>query len=291
MMHPLRRLARRFPRRRAFITGAGSGLGLALARTLAQDGWALGLFDQDVECLAAVEADLSDQGISVYAYPGDVSHADELTVAVNSFAAGNDGLDLIINNAAAVVCGMLMDVSPKDWQWTIDTDLMGTVHGCRAAIPHLQRNGRGLIINVTSAAAFTAMPGMICYNTTKAAVLSLTETLRGELRSGGIQVSAALPAFFQSNLLEPLRGPPGQRHLARELMRTSIYTDSRAALDILVQAAAGKTHIVLPRHMRRWWLLKRWMPELFLGLMHRRSEALNRRFGSDTSFEEPGEQP
>src|SRR5690606_19855988 len=76
----------RFPRKRAFITGAGSGLGLELARALARDGWALGLFDRNVERLAAVEADLSGSGVSVLAYPGDVTHAEELTVAVNSFA-------------------------------------------------------------------------------------------------------------------------------------------------------------------------------------------------------------
>src|SRR5690606_39572128 len=130
----------RFPRKRAFITGAGSGLGLELARALARDGWALGLFDRNVERLAAVEADLSGSGVSVLAYPGDVTHAEELTVAVNSFAGAHDGLDLMINNAGIVAAGSLMDVAAADWQAVIETNLLGVVHGCRAAIPHLQRN-------------------------------------------------------------------------------------------------------------------------------------------------------
>src|SRR5690606_3919712 len=77
-------LNNRFRRKRAFITGAGSGLGLAIARALASNGWALGLFDRNLERLAVVEGDLSTSGVSVLAYPGDVAHADELTVAVNS---------------------------------------------------------------------------------------------------------------------------------------------------------------------------------------------------------------
>jgi len=83
---PLATLARRFPRKRAFITGAGSGLGLELARALAREGWALGLFDRNVERLAAVEADLSGKGLSLTAYPGDVTHANELMATVNSSA-------------------------------------------------------------------------------------------------------------------------------------------------------------------------------------------------------------
>src|SRR5688572_32535014 len=81
----LQKLNERFPRKRAFITGASSGLGLELARALADEGWSLGLFDRNLERLAVVEGDLSVAGVRVLAYPGDVTHADELTVAVNSF--------------------------------------------------------------------------------------------------------------------------------------------------------------------------------------------------------------
>src|SRR5687768_10842825 len=131
----------RFPRKRAFITGAGDGLGLELAKALAADGWMLGLFDRNVERLASVEAKFSEAEIPALAYPGDVTHSDELTVAVNSFAATYDGLDLMINNAGVAVAGNLMEAPLEDWHWIIETNLMGVVHGCRAALPHLQRNG------------------------------------------------------------------------------------------------------------------------------------------------------
>lgn len=254
----------RFPRKRAFITGAGSGLGLAAARALASNGWSLGLFDRNLERLAAVEADLSGSGIAVLAYPGDVTHADELTVAVNSFAGSNDGLDVMINNAGIATAGSLMEVPLEDWHAAIDTNLMGVIHGCRAAIPHLQRNGSGLLINISSAAAFGSAPGMIPYNATKAAVLSVSESLVGELREIGTQVSVVMPTFFESNLLESFRGPKETRERTSELIRKSGYTAEDAARDLLIAASKGQTHIVLPRSARLIWAIKRWAPTLFL---------------------------
>lgn len=258
------RLSSRFPRKRAFITGAGSGLGLELAKALAADGWALGLFDRNLERLTAVEAELADAGVRLIAYPGDVTHADELTVAINSFAATHDGLDLMINNAGVAAGGALMEVPLEDWRWIMDINVMGVVHGSRAAIPHLQRNGTGMLINVASAAAFASAPGMISYNATKAAVVSISETLVNELRSAGIQVSVVMPTFFQSALLETIRAPDHARAFAHKAMQSSEYPAEQVARDLLREAADGSVYIVLPRVARTLWRLKRWMPRRFL---------------------------
>lgn len=258
------RLAARFPRKRAFITGAGSGLGLALTHALAKDGWSLGLFDHNLSRLTAIEGELSAAGIAVLAYPGDVTHADELTVAVNTFATTNDGLDVMINNAGVACAGTMMDTSLDDWHWIVSINFMGLVHGSRAAIPHLQRNGSGLLINVASAAAFVAAPGMTAYNATKAAALSLSETLSGELRDSGTQVSVVMPTYFKSGLLESFRGSEELRVRAEQLMETSAYTVDQVARDVLIQSGAGRIHIVLPHSARWMWRFKRWMPGLFL---------------------------
>jgi NAD(P)-dependent dehydrogenase (short-subunit alcohol dehydrogenase family) len=241
------------------------------------------LFDRNVERLAAVEGQLSGSGVSLTAYPGDVTHADELTVAVNSFAAGNDGLDVMINNAGVAGWGSLMEVPLEDWRWIIDINLMGAVHGSRAAIPHLQRNGRGLIINISSAAAFASAPGMIAYNVTKAAIVSLSESLRGELHGAGTQVSVAMPAFFKTNLLESARGPDALQDLAHSMMRRSACSAAQVAREVLGQAGTGRTYIVLPRSIRPWWLLKRWMPGFFFGRIQKKRETLRARLAqSDT---------
>jgi NAD(P)-dependent dehydrogenase (short-subunit alcohol dehydrogenase family) len=258
------RLARRFPTKRAFITGASSGLGLELARALGNDDWTLGLFDRNVERLAHVEEELSGKGLTVLAYPGDVTNADELTVAVNSFAATHDGLDVMVNNAGVAGSGTLMEVPLDDWRWIVDINFMGVVHGARAAIPHLQRNGSGLLINVASAAAFASAPGMISYNATKAAVLSLSETLSGELAASSTQVSVVMPTFVPTNLIESFRGPAEARERATQALRDSKYLATDAANDILLQAGAGRLYIVLPGSARMLWRLKRWAPLFFL---------------------------
>lgn len=258
------RLKARFPHQRAFITGASSGLGLALAKALASDGWTLGLFDRDLERLTGVEAEFAEAGVTLVAYPGDVTQADELTVAVNSFAASHDGLDVMINNAGVAGAGSLMEVSLEDWRWIIDINVMGVVHGSRAAVPHLQRNGSGLLINVASAAAFASVPGMISYSATKAAVVSISETLVNELRPAGTQVSVVMPTFFRSSLLETFRGPDHARMRAQEAMQKSEYPAEEAARDLLTQSADGRTYIVLPRSSRAMWRMKRWMPLRFL---------------------------
>ncbi|HEY0682679.1 MAG TPA: SDR family NAD(P)-dependent oxidoreductase [Steroidobacter sp.] len=258
------RLNARFPHKRAFITGASSGLGLELAKALAADAWTLGLFDRNLERLTSVEATFADAGVKLVAYPGDVTQADELTVAVNSFAATHDGMDVMINNAGVAGAGSMMEVSLEDWRWIVDINMMGVVHGCRAAIPHLQRNGSGLLINVASAAAFASAPGMVSYNATKAAVLSISETLVNELRPVGTQVSVAMPTFFRSSLLETLRGPEQARAFAHTIMQRSEYSAEAAAHDLLTEAADGRTYIVLPKAARTLWRMKRWMPVRFL---------------------------
>lgn len=258
------RLARRFPRRRVFITGGGSGLGLELARALGVEGWAVGLFDRNLERLTQVEAELAASNINVVAYPGDVTQADELTVAVNSFAGIHDGLDVMINNAGIAAGGALMEAALEDWRSLIDVNLMGVVHGCRAAIPHLQRNGSGLLINIASAAAFGSAPRMPIYNATKAAVLSLSETLVGELREYRTQVSVVMPTFFVSNLLDSYRGPDTVRETARGLMRSSACSAKDVAGEVLKRASAGELHIVLPFSARVLWKLKRWMPTTYV---------------------------
>ena len=142
---------------------------------------------------------------------------------------------------------------------------MGVVHGCRAAIPHLQRNGSGLLINVASAAAFASAPGMGSYNATKAAVLSLSETLVDELRGAGTQVSVVMPTFFRTESARIPRGPAEARAQADradgvlDLPRRRCR--ARRARCSLARAAPISCCLV---RRGRSGALKRWTPNLFL---------------------------
>jgi NAD(P)-dependent dehydrogenase (short-subunit alcohol dehydrogenase family) len=263
MSNTLAVLNRRLPSKRAFITGSGSGLGLELARLLAREGWSLGLFDIDAERLTQIESELAASGAPVHAFPGDVSHRDEFTVAVNAFVGNVGGLDLMINNAGVGCAGGLLETSLEDWRWIIETNVLGVVNGCRAGVPHLQLSKGGILLNISSAAAFIAPPFLTPYNATKAAIVALSESLAGELENSGVQVSIALPGFIQTQLLSTARGPDRERKIAEHLMEGSGYSAAAAAQDILLGAARGNLYIVLPKAMRSVWRMKRWWPQWF----------------------------
>ena len=251
---------------------------MEFARALSTEGWSLGLFDVDPSRLTKVEEELSNANVNIHAFPGDVRDHDELTVAVNSFADIVGGLDLMINNAGVACAGSLLETPPEDWRWIVDINLLGVVNGCRAGVPQLQRSGRGILLNIASAAAFVSPPFMMPYNATKAAVLSISETLAVELANARIQVSVAMPGFMHTALLETARGPERERNIAEQLMRSSRYTATAGARDILLAAARGDFYIVLPKAMRNVWRFKRWLPDIFV----RQFPHLRERFFSRT---------
>ena len=261
---PATLLSRRFPAKRAFITGAASGLGLALARALGQDGWTLGLLDVSAAALERATSELRSTGAEVSAYAGDVASDTLVADAVSSFAAVHDGLDVIVNNAGVAVGGAT-DVTPvTDWHWIVGVNLLGVVWGCRAALPIFRRSGSGLILNIASSAGFAAVPQMAAYNVTKAGVIALSETLAAEFAGTGIQVSCAMPGFFRTHLLDTLRAPADERALAHQLMDGSGHDADEAAAALLGAAAAREVYVIWPPEYRIAWRLKRWFPRWFL---------------------------
>ena len=262
---PATLLSRRFPAKRAFVTGAASGLGFAIADCLARDGWTLGLLDLSASRLEqAVNRLRTFSAGEVNGYPGDVASPSFVAAAVDDFVARRDGLDVLVNNAGVAVAGPVELTPVEDWRWIVDINLLGVVWGCRAALPTLKRQGRGLVLNIASSAGFAAAPQMAAYNVTKAGVIALSETLVAELAGTGLQVSVAMPGFFRTHLLDEMRAPPEENRLAHQLMDHSGHDPVEAAAALLAAAAAGDTWIVWPREYRLAWRLKRWFPGWFL---------------------------
>jgi NADP-dependent 3-hydroxy acid dehydrogenase YdfG len=257
-------LSRRFPAKRAFITGAGSGLGRAMAAEFAAAGWQLGLFDRSAPRLAEAETALRSAGATTFSYAGDVAHETVVASSVADFVQRAGGLDVMINNAGVAVAGPVEGTPPADWRWITDINLLGVVWGCQAAVPHLRAAKSGLILNVASSAGFAAAPQMSAYNATKAAVISVTETLAAELDGSGVQASVAMPGFFSTHLLSTMRAPPEQRAMARRIMENSGEDATSAARAILGAAAEGALHIVWPDKYRLAWRLKRLFPAWFV---------------------------
>ena len=259
-------LSRRFPAKRAFITGAGSGLGRALALEFARDGWRIGIVDIDGGRLDEAAAELAAAGAAgVERWAGDVASEGFVSGAIGAFCARTGGLDVLVNNAGVAVAGGIDVVSADDWRWIVDINLLGVVWGCRAAVPAMRRQGHGLILSIASSAGFASAPQMGPYNATKAAVISLSETLAAELDTAGIQVSCAMPGFFRTHLLDTMRAPSEENAMAHQLMDHSGHDPTEAAQAILAAVAKGRLYIVWPREYRLLWALKRWFPTWFLG--------------------------
>ena len=173
----------RFPNRRAVITGGASGLGLAAAELLAARGWKIALLDRDEPRLASAAEALRALG-SPHCEAFAVDTTDEAAVkfAVDAFAGRLGGIDLAINSAGVAAAGSLDETPSADWRWILEINVLGVVHSCRAEVPHMVAAGRGLIVNVASAAAFMSAPAMGAYNASKAAVAALSETLYHDSR-------------------------------------------------------------------------------------------------------------
>ena len=262
---PATLLSRRFPAKRAFVTGAASGLGFAIAECLARDGWTLGLLDLAADRLGRAVTELRRSGArEVTGFPGDVASPSFVAGAVDEFVARHGGLDVLVNNAGVAVAGAVESTPVEDWRWIVDINLLGVVWGCRAALPALRRQGAGLVLNVASSAGFAAAPQMAAYNVTKAGVIALSETLVTELAGTGLQVSVAMPGFFRTHLLDEMRAPPEENRLAHQLMDHSGHDPAEAATALLGAAAAGQTWLVWPREYALAWRLKRWFPGWFL---------------------------
>jgi NAD(P)-dependent dehydrogenase (short-subunit alcohol dehydrogenase family) len=258
-------LSRRFPAKRAFITGAANGLGLAMAELLAREGWSLGLLDLAAPDLEHAVTRLRQSGARVATgFHGDVASPSLVAEAVGAFAGAHGGLDLLVNNAGVAVAGAVESTPVEDWRWIVDINLLGVVWGCRAALSVLKRQGAGLVLNVASSAGFAAAPQMAAYNVTKAGVIALSETLVSELAGSGVQVSVAMPGFFRTHLLDHMRAPAEENRLAHQLMDHSGHDPDEAATALLAAAARGETYIVWPREYRLAWRLKRWFPRWFL---------------------------
>lgn len=273
------RLAAWLSGRRAFITGGGSGLGLALATELARDGWTLGLLDREPARLTAAAAALGAAGArAVHCFNADVTDEAAFGAALGDFVARAGGLELMVNNAGVAIAGSVEATPVADWRWGLEINVVGPALGCRLALPVMRRAGRGLIINIASAAAFAAAPQMAAYNASKAAVVALTETLAAELGGSGVRALVAMPGFIQTRLLETMRAPAAEAAAARRVMGASRYSAERAATEILAAAAHGRLYAVLPGSYAALWRLKRLLPRLFVRLLS--GARLRAAFGS-----------
>ena len=247
--------------RRVLITGAGSGLGRALAERHARAGDAVGCVDLDLARARATLAVLAGTGHAAWhADVGDDDSMQDLGDAVNT-AWG--GVDVLYNNAGIASGGPMIETTMDEWRKLLEIDLLSVVRGCKLFLPAMLAAGRGHIVNTASFAGLAGAPGIMTYGVAKAGVVALSEQLRAEVAPRGVRVSVLCPSFFRTNLLDSAIGSEKMRKVALHLMDTSSDTIDTVADAVFAQVARG-TFLVLPTKAEPMrWRLKRWFPELY----------------------------
>ncbi|HJT02388.1 MAG TPA: SDR family oxidoreductase [Pseudonocardiaceae bacterium] len=235
------RQRKRFEDHLVVITGAGSGIGRATALEFAEHGAEVIATDIDQQAAERTARLASTLGPRAGAYLLDVSDRG----AMEKFAAvlrENHGIpDIVINNAGIGVAGPFFDTTVADWERIIDVNLWGVIHGCQILGGLLVEGGTGgTIVNIASAAAYLPTRSLPAYAATKAAVLALSQCLRGELARTGVGVVAICPGFVHTNIANSTRfvgrdaaQEQATRQRATTLYRRRNFTPRQAAREIL----------------------------------------------------------
>ena len=233
-------------RRRVLVTGGASGFGQAIAGVYAARGDHVLVTDLAAEPDPAALPTATADGEVAY-LPLDIRDETAWEKAESWVVEHCGGLDVLVNNAG-VGAGGRVDVVPiEDWEWIVETNLLGVVKGCRAFVPLFKEQESGHVVNVASMAGLVHAPCMASYNAVKASVVALSETMLHELASAGIKVSVVCPSFFRTNLASSIiRGsdPSVEESGAGLVSKSRVSADLIAARTI---AAVDKGRfLVLP---------------------------------------------
>ena len=273
-------------RKRIFITGAGSGLGKAVALRFAREGWQVAVTDVDLAAATQTLAEVIKAGGSGFADVCNVTSEESFAAIAARLQREWNGVDVLVNNAGVATKGTVAESTLEQWQWVLNINLLGCVRGARAIIPLLTAQGSGHIVNIASFAGIANPPAMASYNAAKAAVISLSETLRHELEPHGVGVSVVCPSFFKTNLIatsrqaSPEQGnepSPQMDRIVQRLMEKSSVTAGSVAGDIF-DAVRDRRFLVLAKAAdKRQVLLKRISPEFYFRMVQKATAKFMRK--------------
>ncbi|MDC5320569.1 SDR family NAD(P)-dependent oxidoreductase [Acinetobacter baumannii] len=257
----------------AVVTGAGSGIGRSFAVELAKRGGSVVCVDINLEAAEETVKLIEQLGQKAFAVQCDVGQAEQVQALADQAEQLLDHpVTLIINNAGVGLGGKFDEMSLEDWKWCMHVNLWGVIHGCHAFVPKFKKLGYGAIINVASAASYTAAPEMSVYNVTKAGVLALSETLSAELRKFNIKVNVLCPTLVPTNIIKNGRIPGRYSKLAdHALMNYAMTTSDAVATLTLNRLDRGQLYTTPQIDAKLFWLMKRTSPTLyakFLGLSY-----------------------
>ena len=254
----------------AAITGAGSGIGQALAVELARRGTHLSLTDIDTDGLARTVADCEGRGVKVTSRRLDVADRDAIYEWADSVPAEHGHVNMLFNNAGVALVADVATMSDEDLHWLVDINLWGVVNGCRAFLPHLEDSGQGHIVNVSSLFGIMGVARQSSYCATKYAVRGLSESLWEELRGSSVGLTVVHPGGVATNIVRSGTFYDGvdKARIVRMFDRMAMTPD-RAARLIVRAVQRDQRRLVITREAVMGDLIKRMSPVFGNGFLHR----------------------
>lgn len=190
----------------AIVTGGGTGIGAAIARTFAREGAQVTITGRRKEILQEVADEIAAAGGHALAVPGSVTEEADVQHAIQATLATFGRVDVLVNNAGSLLhAGPLHEMTDETWHGVLDVFLKGAFRFARAVIPHMQRQGKGSIINIGSVLGLKASPAFPVhpYAVAKAGVAMLTRTIAVHYAKDGIRCNCIAPALTETPLTEP----------------------------------------------------------------------------------------
>jgi NAD(P)-dependent dehydrogenase (short-subunit alcohol dehydrogenase family) len=255
----------------AFVTGGASGIGASLGHALVSAGAHVLLADRDPATEVAARLGTQAQSVTL-----DVRDAGAVEAALASAWDQHGRLDYLFNNAGTAVVGEVKDYAPDDWNYVLDVNLRGAIHGIQAAYPRMIAQGFGHIVNMSSMAGLGAAPNGVAYATSKHALVGLSRSLRIEAAPHGVQVSVVCPGPVRTPILVD-GGKHGRvRRAGSEHEQRAFWESLRPiapdalAGKVLRRLAKGHGLIIEPALWRLLWRLEQLFPSLAEGMVARR---------------------
>lgn len=240
-----------------FITGAGSGIGFAIAGELGARGSVIIATDRDGAAAAACAAGIVSRGGRAEAMTLDVTDNVAVKRAVEGTATSHGRLDYIFNNAGIGFAGEVRDSTVEQWLQVLDVNLNGVIYGVLAAYPIMVKQGSGHIVNTASLSGLVVSPTMAPYSASKHAVVGLSRALRAEGKGLGVKVTALCPSFVESKVYEnSIRAAMGDTPV-RTIVPFPIVPIDIAVQGLIAGVERNDEIVVLPFQGRvLWWLMR-----------------------------------
>ena len=269
------------------ITGAGSGIGRALAREFAAGGAAIALADVNSGALEETRRLLGDAKAATYKV--DVADAAAMEAFAQKVQQDFGRVTILINNAGVALHGTFEELALAEFEWLFRINFWGVIHGCKFFLPLLREQKEARIVNVSSVFGLIAPPGQTAYGASKYAIRGFSESLREELRASGVAVTCVHPAGINTNIAMNARAgaatdPHGQAEAREAFHRVARITPEEAARTIVQGIVNNKDRILIGADAYRMDRMARMFPSragaMFANWLKKRKEKMVRAAGA-----------